>query len=271
MARIPDDVLARFKAEVSVQRLVEGVGVVLRRQGNDLVGACPFHEDTTPSLVVSPGKNLWHCLGACQAGGGPVDWVMTAQGVSFRRAVELLVQESPALSSLAPGRPGSSVGRVKRSTAGKLTPLAAPDAEDVAVLERVVAHYADTPGACRRRLTAAAASPGSHPLSTATSRTAGNHRTRTGRPAPTTTLHKVEVVHDRESHVASPCQSRALGSPYRCRAAHRSSPRSGPIRPRTTAACRGRARAGATRIGVQQSSDTVDDSCFFDDKVFVRD
>jgi DNA primase len=86
IARIPDDVLARLKAEVSV-RLVEGVGVVLRRQGNDLVGACPFHEDSSPSLLVSPAKNLWHCLWACQAGGGPVDWVMTAQGVSFRHEV----------------------------------------------------------------------------------------------------------------------------------------------------------------------------------------
>lgn len=63
-------------------RLVEGVGVVLRRQGNELVGGCPLHEDSSPSLVVSTGKNLWHCLGACQAGGRPVDWVMTAQGVS---------------------------------------------------------------------------------------------------------------------------------------------------------------------------------------------
>ena len=55
MARIPDGELARLKAEVSVQRLVEGCGVVLRRQGNDLVGCCPFHEDDSPSLVVTPG------------------------------------------------------------------------------------------------------------------------------------------------------------------------------------------------------------------------
>jgi DNA primase len=141
MAWIPDDVLARLKAEVSVQRLVEGVGVELRRQGKDLIGRCPFHEDATPSLVVSPGKNLWHCLGACQSGGGPVDWVMTAQGVSFRHAVELLLQESASLSVLAPARPGSS-GPVKRSTAAKLEPIATPDAEDLALLEKVVGHYA---------------------------------------------------------------------------------------------------------------------------------
>lgn len=63
VARIPDAELARLKAEVSVQRLVEGCGVVLRKQGGDLVGACPFHDDSSPSLVVTPGKNLWHCLG----------------------------------------------------------------------------------------------------------------------------------------------------------------------------------------------------------------
>lgn len=143
MARIPDDVLARLKTEVSVQRLVEGVGVELRRQGKDLIGRCPFHEDKTPSLLVTPGKNLWHCLGACQAGGGPVDWVMTAQGVSFRHAVELLLSESAALSSLSPGRPGQS-GPVKRSKSAKLDPIASPDAEDQALLARVVGHYADT-------------------------------------------------------------------------------------------------------------------------------
>jgi len=68
LARIPDDELERLKAEVSLQDLVEAAGVVLRRAGSDLVGCCPFHEDRQPSLVVSPAKNLWHCLGACQAG-----------------------------------------------------------------------------------------------------------------------------------------------------------------------------------------------------------
>ncbi|MBS2936865.1 hypothetical protein KDN32_03795 [Nocardioides sp. J2M5] len=42
-----------------------------------MVGCCPFHDDDSPSLVVTPGKNLWHCLGACGRGGGPIDWVMT--------------------------------------------------------------------------------------------------------------------------------------------------------------------------------------------------
>jgi len=142
VARVPEAELARLKAEVSVARLVEGCGVELSRQGKDLVGRCPFHQDESPSLVVSPGKNLWHCLGACQAGGGPVDWVMTAQGVSFRHAVELLRESSPSLSVLAEPRiPGA--GPVGRSTAAKLPALVAPDAADSELLAMVVAHYAE--------------------------------------------------------------------------------------------------------------------------------
>ena len=62
----------------------------LRRHGQDLLGLCPFHDDKEPSLVISPEKNLWHCLGACGEGGSVIDWVMKSEGVSFRHAVELL-------------------------------------------------------------------------------------------------------------------------------------------------------------------------------------
>jgi len=69
MARIPEHEIERLKEEVALERLVEAAGVALERRGKDLVGCCPFHEDRSPSLVISPQKNLWHCLGACQEGG----------------------------------------------------------------------------------------------------------------------------------------------------------------------------------------------------------
>jgi DNA primase len=59
--RIPQTELERLKNEVSVQRLVEVSGIELKKAGKDWLGRCPFHQpDTEPSLVVSPGKNLWH-------------------------------------------------------------------------------------------------------------------------------------------------------------------------------------------------------------------
>jgi hypothetical protein len=89
MARIPDADIERLKQEVSLQRLVEAQGIELKRHGADLLGLCPFHDDHEPSLQVSPKKNLWHCLGACQKGGSVIDWVMRSRGVSFRHAVGL--------------------------------------------------------------------------------------------------------------------------------------------------------------------------------------
>lgn len=65
MARIPDTELERLKREVSLLALVEAAGIALKRHGKDYLGLCPFHDDKEPSLVISPEKNLWHCLGAC--------------------------------------------------------------------------------------------------------------------------------------------------------------------------------------------------------------
>ena len=69
MARIPEDEIERLTRDVSLERLVTAAGIELRRHGADLLGLCPFHDDREPSLVATPEKNLWHCLGACQAAG----------------------------------------------------------------------------------------------------------------------------------------------------------------------------------------------------------
>ena len=136
MARIPDDQIERLKQEVSVQRLAEGMGITLKRHGADLIGLCPFHDDHEPSLVISPKNNLWHCLGACQAGGSVIDWVMKAEGVSFRHAVELL-QADYAPSALA-------AGPVKKTTVRKLPTTLETSAEDARLLAQVIDYYHET-------------------------------------------------------------------------------------------------------------------------------
>ncbi len=135
MARVPEAELERLKAEVSVQRLAEARGVELRRHGADLIGLCPFHEDHEPSLVISPAKNLWHCMGACQAGGSVVDWVMRAEGVSFRHAVELLREDLPFAAVARP---------VKMSTVRRLPAPVKRDADDQELLSQVLRYYHST-------------------------------------------------------------------------------------------------------------------------------
>ncbi|VAW78350.1 DNA primase, phage associated, partial [hydrothermal vent metagenome] len=130
MARISDNSIERLKQDIAIQRLAERRGIVLKRHGNDLIGLCPFHDDHEPSLVISPKKNLWHCLGVCQMGGSVIDWVMKAEGVSFRHAVELLQAGQPLAASTP----------VKHSTVRKLPTLEA-SAEDQALLQRVMDYY----------------------------------------------------------------------------------------------------------------------------------
>jgi DNA primase len=137
LARIPDEVIERLKQEVSLERLAAARGVKLKQHGADLVGLCPFHEDREPSLVISPKKNLWHCLGACQTGGTVIDWVMRAQGVSFRHAVELLRSDHPALLESTP-QP------VKQSTVRKLPPPIEREADDAQALRQVAHYYHET-------------------------------------------------------------------------------------------------------------------------------
>ena len=137
MARIPDDELERLKAEISLERLVQAAGVELKKAGSDLVGCCPFHEDSTPSLVVSPRKNLWHCLGACQTGGSVIDWVMRAEGVSFRHAVELLRDGRAGADPLAGRAP-------ERSSVRKLASPLQRTAADSELLDQVVGFYHQT-------------------------------------------------------------------------------------------------------------------------------
>lgn len=136
MARVPDEEIERLKREVDLAELMVRSGVALKKAGGDLVGCCPFHDDDTPSLVVTPKKNLWHCMGACQAGGSVVDWVMRTQGVSFRHAVELL--RAGATPVVTPGRTRPVAAR---STARKLPSPLDASAEDQALLSSVVDYY----------------------------------------------------------------------------------------------------------------------------------
>lgn len=133
MARISDTLIESLKQSVSLIRLAENQGHELARKGQDHVMTCPFHDDDTPSLVISP-NNLFHCFG-CGAAGSVIDWVMKTQGVSFRHAVELLQDRSPLAASSDSDRPP------KRGTVKQLSAPLAADADDQAALSQVIDYY----------------------------------------------------------------------------------------------------------------------------------
>lgn len=87
MSNPPRPTLDELKRMVDLVALVKSYGIELKGHGKNFVGRCPFHEDKTPSFVVTPGKNLWHCMGACQTGGSAIDFVMKKEGVRIRDAI----------------------------------------------------------------------------------------------------------------------------------------------------------------------------------------
>jgi DNA primase len=142
MARIQSEELERMKAEISLERLAEAKGVKLKKHGENLLGLCPFHEDHDPSLVITPSKNLWHCLGACQTGGTVIDWVMRAEGVRFRHAVELLREGLPSLAAFPEKPRGRQRGKVaKKTTTPKLPVIFERSTDDEVLLRQVVDYY----------------------------------------------------------------------------------------------------------------------------------
>ncbi len=131
MPRIPESEIERIKSEVSLVRLAEVAGVKLSKRGKDWTGCCPFHDDKTPSFIITPDKNLWNCLGACGEGGDVISFVRKVEGVSFRHAVELLKD------GYAPTATGHVV---KKATVQKLDAFER-DESDSAMLSRVTDYY----------------------------------------------------------------------------------------------------------------------------------
>jgi len=129
MARIPDDQLDHLKRNVSILHVCAAHGIELKRHGTaDYVGRCPFHDEDEASFIVTPGKNLWHCMG-CDKGGSVIDLVMALDGLTFREAVDKLM---------------TSTGLVTRGTAKEKKPQerpGVPPERAAQLIERAVTIY----------------------------------------------------------------------------------------------------------------------------------
>ena len=66
--------------------------VALRKRGINLLGLCPFHDEKTPSFIVSPAKNIWKCFG-CGKGGNPVHFIMEHEQLSYYEALKWLARK----------------------------------------------------------------------------------------------------------------------------------------------------------------------------------
>ena len=89
------DPIEEIKSRLDIVDIVSESGVQLRRSGRSYTGFCPFHSNTrTPSFVVFPETQGWHCFGACAEGGDVFSFVMKKYGWDFREALEQLARRT---------------------------------------------------------------------------------------------------------------------------------------------------------------------------------
>lgn len=84
-ARIPEEVVTEIRERVNIVDVISPY-VQLKKQGRNLFGNCPFHEERTPSFSVNEEKQIFHCF-SCGRGGNAFSFLMELEHLSFPQAV----------------------------------------------------------------------------------------------------------------------------------------------------------------------------------------
>lgn len=92
MARIPEEIIDEVRQSNDVVEVL-GQYLSLKKTGSTYKALCPFHQERTPSFVVTPVKQIWHCFG-CGKGGNVISFLMEHDKVSFIEALRTLAKRA---------------------------------------------------------------------------------------------------------------------------------------------------------------------------------
>ena len=88
---IPQSFIEEVQSRTDIVELISGY-IPLKKAGRNFKAACPFHGEKTPSFIVSPQKQIFHCFG-CGEGGGIFQFLTLIEKTSFPEAVEMLANK----------------------------------------------------------------------------------------------------------------------------------------------------------------------------------
>jgi DNA primase len=87
-----NDAVEQIKDRLDITDVI-GQTVQLRKAGRSFKGLCPFHQEKTPSFIVFPDSQTFHCFG-CHAGGDLFNFVMQQERIDFTEALSTLARQA---------------------------------------------------------------------------------------------------------------------------------------------------------------------------------
>ncbi|MDP2043849.1 MAG: DNA primase [Candidatus Omnitrophota bacterium] len=91
-ARIPENLLEDILGRVDIVEIISGY-IPLKKSGRNFKANCPFHQEKTPSFMVSPDRQIYHCFG-CGESGNAFKFLMRHERMEFPEAVEMLAKKT---------------------------------------------------------------------------------------------------------------------------------------------------------------------------------
>src|SRR3989338_6309717 len=89
---IPENIIDQIQNRTDIVEVISRY-IPLQKSGRNYKAPCPFHNEKTPSFIVSPDKQIYHCFG-CGAGGNAFSFVMKHENLEFPEVVEMLAEKA---------------------------------------------------------------------------------------------------------------------------------------------------------------------------------
>lgn len=86
------DQVSEIRSKIDIVQLIQEF-IPLKRAGRNFKALCPFHTEKTPSFVVSPERQIWHCF-SCSKGGDVYQFLMEYEHIEFPEALRILAQRA---------------------------------------------------------------------------------------------------------------------------------------------------------------------------------
>jgi len=100
-----EQTIEEIQSKINIVDVVGGY-ITLKKAGRNFKACCPFHNEKTPSFVVSPQKQIYHCFG-CGAGGDMISFVMNHEHLEFIEALRILADRANVTIPQFSRRPGT--------------------------------------------------------------------------------------------------------------------------------------------------------------------